>query len=208
LIGAREILKSIKKSSNLSIIKKILNLLSIAITVCIVVFSLVVTLDIIISRKNGGTPKIGNFTIYEIVSGSMEPDIPVGSIVIDRITDAKALKIGDVISFYNKSSGSSIVVTHRIDDIYKQSNGQIVFTTKGDANKTSDSNSVTAENIIGRVGIHIPYVGYAINFVTTKAGLFITVIGPLMILLITEIVSMFVRVNLMLNKKKPKKVQS
>jgi len=208
LIGARDLLKSIKKSSNLSIIKKILNVLSIAITVCIVAFSLVVTLDIIISRKNGGTPKIGNFTVYEIVSGSMEPHIPVGSIVIDRITDAKTLKIGDVISFYNKSSGSSIVVTHRIDDIYKQSNGQIVFTTKGDANKTSDSNPVTAENIIGRVGIHIPYVGYAINFVTTKAGLFITVIGPLMILLIAEIVAMFVRVNLMLNKKKPKKAQS
>ena len=97
-------------------------------------------------------PQYMGYQIYDVVSGSMEPTVPVGSIIYVKEAEPSSIKKGDIIAF---QSGESIVM-HRVVD------NKIVegtFTTKGDANPSEDMNEVPYANLIGIVVRHIPILG-------------------------------------------------
>ncbi len=104
--------------------------------------------------------------LYSVTTGSMSPTYPIGSMLIVRPTDFSELQTGDVIT-YNISE--TTVVTHRIYSI--DADKQTVI-TKGDANQTSDSYDVNAQNIIGKVVFSVPYLGFATTILSTQKGMF------------------------------------
>ena len=93
-----------------------------------------------------------------VLSGSMEPEISVGDLLI--ITEAQSYQVGDVVVFQDGRSS----VTHRIVSI---SEDKVV--TRGDANNTEDA-PITLEQIKGKVTMVIPLIGYAINLIKTPVG--------------------------------------
>lgn len=97
-------------------------------------------------------PQFMGYDIYNVVSGSMEPAIPIGSIIYVKKIDPADLNTGDVIVF---NSGDSVVM-HRVkeNDIL---GGNI--TTKGDANDGEDLSKVEYEDVVGIVTRHIPTLG-------------------------------------------------
>ena len=97
-------------------------------------------------------PQFMGYDIYNVVSGSMEPAIPIGSIIYVKKIDPADLNKGDVIVF---NSGDSVVM-HRVkeNDIL---GGNI--TTKGDANDGEDLSKVEYEDVVGIVARHIPTLG-------------------------------------------------
>jgi len=121
-------------------------------------------------------------TLYEpVYTGSMEPAIPVGSIVVIKPANPNTLKVGDIICFKIESE-SSTTVTHRIINITDEG-----FITKGDANEDPDQWIVKKENIIGKVIAVIPYLGYLSHFVRTPVGFTLLIIIPATLLIILEI---------------------
>ena len=112
-------------------------------------------------------PKIFGLKPYNILSGSMEPEIPVNSVIYVKQCDTAQLEVGDIITF-KLGSGTDLAVTHRIADIDKEN---ALFTTKGDANKNVDQTKVKAENIIGKVVFHIPQYGKLADFINTSEGI-------------------------------------
>ena len=93
-----------------------------------------------------------------LLSNSMFPNVKRGDVVIVKKLkheDLRNLCIGDVVEY--KIDNISIV--HRIVDIHKSSNGEYIFITKGDANRSEDS-PVTEEQIRGIAKHYIPHVGY------------------------------------------------
>jgi signal peptidase len=116
---------------------------------------------------------------YEpVCSGSMEPALPVGSVVVIKPVDPETLKLGDVICFDLSEPPS---VTHRIINITKEG-----FITKGDANEDPDMWAVKKENVVGKVEMTIPYVGYLGFFVKTPLGFVTLIIIPASILIALE----------------------
>ena len=111
-------------------------------------------------------PKIAGYEGYVVVSGSMEPAIPVGSIVFSKETDPSTLQTGDVIVFVDESRGTT-PITHRVVS-NDTAAGSIV--TKGDANSREDLNPVTYSNVIGKVEMHIPGAGAYAALITTALG--------------------------------------
>lgn len=108
-------------------------------------------------------PKLLGYEIYNVVSGSMAPEIPVGSILYVEAYDPADIQEGDIIAFY---SGDS-VITHRVVE------NNVVegeFITKGDANAAEDMNSVDYDVMIGRVKGHYPYLGGLMAVYTTTMG--------------------------------------
>lgn len=99
---------------------------------------------------------------YAVTSGSMEPAIPTGSMVFSKETSFDKLKEGDVITFMISDEQT---VTHRIKRI---NTDKEKFTTKGDANDVEDSKQVSYENVIGKVVLHVPYLGYMMVMSGTK----------------------------------------
>ena len=94
---------------------------------------------------------------FTIISGSMEPAIPAGSIVFAREVAAEEIKTGDIITYFAVNGGTE-VVTHRVKDI----TGDSRFITRGDANNTDDS-PISYEQVIGRVMFKIPGVVFFRN---------------------------------------------
>jgi len=97
-------------------------------------------------------PRLLDYQAYTVISGSMEPEIPVGAILVSRETDITELRIGDIVCFFSLESGRfGQIITHRIVNILLSEDGMVMLQTKGDANLVSDILYVTAENLIGKV---------------------------------------------------------
>lgn len=90
------------------------------------------------------------FRFYVVLSGSMEPKLPVGSLVVAD-TERTDVKIGEIVTF--QKSGRT--VTHRVTG--RKEHG---YQTKGDANQEADYDLLQPEQIVGTVVFCIPYLGY------------------------------------------------
>lgn len=97
-------------------------------------------------------PNFMGYEVYNVVSGSMEPTIPVGSIIYVKEVDPADIYSGDIIAFH---SGDSVIM-HRVTQ-NKVVEG--TFTTKGDANDGEDMSEVPYKDLIGIVVRHIPILG-------------------------------------------------
>ena len=119
-------------------------------------------------------------TRYEpVYTGSMEPAISVGSIVVIKPVDPETLKTEDIICFKLSEPTS---ITHRITNITSEG-----FITKGDANEDPDQRIVKKENVIGKVILTVPYIGYIGYFVRTPIGFTLLIILPASLIIILEI---------------------
>lgn len=114
-----------------------------------------------------------------VYTGSMEPAIPVGGLVVIKPVDPGTLKTGDIICFKFSEDTS---VTHRIVNITN-----VGFVTKGDANEVPDQWTVKEENVVGKVILTIPFVGYLGFFVRTPIGLIVLIVLPASAIILTEL---------------------
>lgn len=103
-------------------------------------------------------PRVGGATAYTVLTGSMEPGMPPGSLAVVRPVDPAHLRTGDVIT-YQLKSGEPAVVTHRIVGVGATTRGELRFTTRGDAN-TAEDPPVQPEQIRGRLWYQMPWLGY------------------------------------------------
>lgn len=110
-------------------------------------------------------PRLFGYQIYTVISGSMEPEIPLGSLVYVKSVDPETVAEGDVIAYYGSTDGS--IITHRV--VYNQTVVKS-FVTKGDANDTEDMVPVEYERLIGVVEKTIPKAGQILTVFTEIRG--------------------------------------
>jgi signal peptidase len=120
---------------------------------------------------------------FVVLSGSMEPRISAGDVVVTKAVGPDRIAVGDVITFV-RSEGSA-PVTHRVVGV-DRSGPEPVFATKGDANQDADQSSVAPADVIGVVVLTLPYIGYVVQFVNTTAGFVALLVVPLALLVVTE----------------------
>lgn len=117
-----------------SIICKILN----AFFLVVLIGLIVILLYLAIGSKGNGLPFLQNYQMFTVLSGSMEPTLNVGGVIIVEKVDPMTLQEGDIITFIsNDTSLSGQVVSHRIIQVVDNNNGRM-FITKGDANEDRD----------------------------------------------------------------------
>jgi len=126
----------------------------------------------------------GDFSTKIVQSGSMEPRLPVGSLVF--ISPQESYQAGDIITF-GEDTQLKIPTTHRIVAV-KEEAGEITYTTKGDANDNIDQRPIERKEVIGKVLFNIPYIGYLIDFARTPIGFILLVILPAVIVFFEEVV--------------------
>lgn len=109
---------------------------------------------------------------YTVLSGSMEPNYPVGSLIFVRKVDPLTLQVHDPVTFY---LNDHTVATHRIIEVIPDENDPSVvkFRTQGDNNDEADRNPVFSSSVIGKPILCIPYLGYVANFVQVPPGKYI-----------------------------------
>lgn len=110
-------------------------------------------------------PRVTDIEYRAVRTGSMEPEIPVGSLVIVVPAPAEDIHVGDNVTFVTQSSQ---VVTHRVLETDPENQ---VYTTYGIANGADNRDApVKYENIIGVAKFHIPAIGSAVVYLDTLSG--------------------------------------
>jgi signal peptidase I len=118
-----------------------------------------------------------------VISGSMEPQLHTGALVVTRPVAPDTILPGDIITFF--APVTNRMTTHRVVAI--ENNPTLSFCTKGDANEEADPNPVATASVKGVVCFNIPYVGYLTKFLKTLPGLLICLCLPALVIIITEI---------------------
>ena len=165
------------------VIKAIVNVLC-WIFVAVIVLTLALSL---ISRLNGETPSIFGYSILRVSSGSMEPELKVGDIILDKAVDnPEELKVGDVITFKSVDY-SGLMVTHKIIKAPYEENGELMLQTKGLANDLADK-PIKANDVKGVMICKVDYLDTVYNIFLSPWGLVI-LIALIIIIFFDEIIT-------------------
>ena len=132
------------------------------------------------------------YSLYTIVSPSMEPNIKVYDVILNtRIDDPANIKVGDVITFISTSTISNgMTVTHRVTRIVNGPEG-LEFATKGDNNTIEDTDTAKAKNLLGKVVLKIPQLGRLQFFLSTKGGWLLVILFPALLIIVNDIFKIF-----------------
>ncbi|MBP3204621.1 MAG: signal peptidase I [Lachnospiraceae bacterium] len=155
-----------------------LNVISILLIIC----SLGVLLTVVMTKK-GEAPNVLGYSLFRVMTGSMEPNIPTNSLIVVHRIEPGKLEEGDVISFYSRDpSLMGEVNTHRIVGI-EEVGGRYIFSTKGDANNVEDQYVTYGEDVIGKVVFSSYRLGQGVRLISNPLLFVPLIIIPLVIML-------------------------
>ncbi len=133
---------------------------------------------------SGRTNVLGGYRLYSVLTGSMEPTLPVSSLLF--VKDQPTYSVGDIVTF--EQPGERRLVTHRIVEV-EPTEHEPVYRTKGDANPVMDSWLLTQADIKGKMLRHVPQLGKAVTFLNSPLGIGLLVVLPILVLAYQDISS-------------------
>ena len=155
--------------------------------IVLIILSLFVLLTVVMT-PSGQVPQVMGFSILQVLTGSMEPTIPEGSMLLIQETDPKSLQPGDIISFFSPDpSLDGALNTHRIQQVVAEGD-TLEFITKGDANFLEDQQPVAAEQVVGKVIFISPTLGKFVRLISNPLVFGLAILLPLAAMLIANLV--------------------
>lgn len=126
-------------------------------------------------------PRLGGATPYTVLTSSMEPEYPPGTLVVVRPVPIEEIGTGDVIT-YQLESGESTVVTHRVVGLSTTLGGEQSLVTQGDGNDIPDAEPVQPAQVKGKLWYSVPYLGHVNDVIggdERRLGMYAVVAGLL-----------------------------
>ncbi len=117
---------------------------------------------------------------FAVLSGSMEPTISTGDVIVVKTISPLDAKVGDVVSFRDPENASRLL-SHRVTQMHVTPEG-VAFVTKGDANTGVERWQIAKNGTIGRAEYHVPKLGYLTNRLGSKFGRLLFFVLPLILL--------------------------
>ncbi len=134
-----------------------------------IINSIIVTATVLVVVLFVGV-KILGIQMFTVLSGSMEPEYPTGSLIYVKEVETDELQEGDVITFMLSETTTA---THRIIEVVDDGDGTLSFKTKGDANEIEDAKPVYEENVIGTPIFTVPELGFLMNKIQNPPGRYV-----------------------------------
>ena len=133
----------------------------------------------------------GSTKFLIVLSGSMNPIMRVGDVVVISHVAPENVDVGDIIAFKDPSGRENVIITHRVVEVTEgedeANTSGLSFKTKGDACEDIDQFDVPSEDIVGRTVFLIPFLGYFIHYASrTMLFLLFFIIAPAMLIIIDE----------------------
>lgn len=119
-----------------------------------------------------GIPAVTGAKALTVLSGSMAPTLPVGTVAVVHRQPIDQVKAGDIITYTDRDPDSSTTrtVTHRVVSVQRGPEG-LSFHTKGDANDTLDQRPTAAADVQGVLWYSVPLAGWLRELLISPAGL-------------------------------------
>lgn len=165
--------------------RKILHGVVNGVSILLIVCALFVLLTVVFTRQ-GETPSVLGFSVFRVLSGSMEPAIHTDDMILVRRVAADAVQVGDVITFYSSDPMlGGAVNTHRVTAILEGGDGPM-FETRGDANDYTDIYPVYAPDLLGKVVGRSAILGKLLRLITNPLIFVPLILLPLLGMLIAN----------------------
>ena len=132
-----------------------------------------------------GLPNLFHAKSLTVMSGSMEPTIGTGDVVVAQQISPLDARVGDIVSFRDPLEHDR-VITNRVREIHVVKD-KVEFVTKGDANSNTEHWAVPENGTIGKVAFHVPRLGYFMVWIHSTFGLLLLIVLPTLILGATEL---------------------
>lgn len=169
----------------MKIVRKILGVLG----VLAILLEIVLILFILVMRVSGGVPSLFGYNIYVISSGSMEPELGVGDIILSRTYDGEDVQVGDVLTYLGKEGDvKGRIVTHRVVRTEGTGEGQVIV-TQGTANDTADP-PISKGDVLSVMVYKTVILGAIYSVITNVWGFVFLVAAPMVAMIVAEIVSL------------------
>lgn len=161
--------EEIKKKRKKRLLKTILIKLIYILILPIILWDLAIIIQTMQNPQE--TPSVFGIKTFCIISGSMEPEIEINDVVLIKEVPQNEIDKGDIISFVVNGE----TITHRVINIESR-NGELLYTTQGDANNIEDETKITFEDIEGKYIGKIPKIGKIILALKSKVTLGIVLV--------------------------------
>jgi signal peptidase len=129
-------------------------------------------------------PALAGYQVLTVLSGSMEPALETGDVIVESKVSPDELKLGDVVTF--REPGGPRLITHRVREV-RIFGGAAHVTTRGDANTGVERWSIPLDGTVGRVEYRVPKVGYVTNRVGSRFGRLALLVVPALLLCLWEL---------------------
>ena len=161
-----------------------------AVLTVVLVMSVLLCGTITIQVLFKGYASFGRYSFFRVVTGSMEPTIPTGALLVCEDIDIEDVVVGDIICFHSQDKYlKNSVITHRVCDIKRDSDLEVSLFTKGDANLSMDGYTTNKDTFIGKVKWYTEegslFIG-VVRTVSSKTGFLACIVFP--VLLISSLV--------------------
>lgn len=168
-------------------IKKVFFYINNTLSVIIIALAVIVLL-IVVLTKSGEAPNVFGYSVFRVLTGSMEPAIETDSLILVRRIDPSEIKKDDIISFYSQDpSHGGAVNTHRVVSV--EQDGELwYYTTKGDANQIEDKYIVTSNDLIGKVIFTSHTLGLFVRLLANPLIFIPVILLPLFIILLSNLI--------------------
>ncbi|MDQ3740270.1 MAG: signal peptidase I [Actinomycetota bacterium] len=130
-------------------------------------------------------PRAVGVTPLTVLTGSMEPALGVGDVVLSERVDPLRARPGEVVTFHDPSRGGELV-THRVESV-RRDGPMVRFVTQGDANDVAERWSVPVDGTIGRAVLRVPKVGWVLHWAGSPAGKLGLIALPAALLVLLEL---------------------
>lgn len=154
--------KNIKRKNTRN---KIIRTIIYCIIIPIIIYNILLIIQSFIKKDE--TPSFLGYKSFVIISGSMEPNLNIGDIIIIKKDEQKEIEKGKIISFRQGQS----IITHRVEEVVEE-NGEVLYRTKGDNNNVADKNLIEYGQIEGIYVTHISKLGNVILALKNKIVIF------------------------------------
>ncbi len=149
----------------------------------------VALISFVVIRVSGGTPTVFGYSVQRIVSGSMEPSLRVGDIILSKsVSDPAEIAVGDIVTFDGGEQYDNKKITHRvIAQPTLLPDGEYYLTTMGDANETPD-NEISFKDVNSKCLTKLDFLNKFYDFFMSPWGLIIF-IAALIIIFFDELLT-------------------
>lgn len=170
--------------------KKVLNIVSkclawviVALTVCMMIFTIVS-----VNTFDRNDRQIFGFKAFVVLSDSMRAtDFDAGDVILVKSVDPTTLREGDIIAYISQNPDNyGETVTHKIRRLTYNENGEPGFITYGTTTGIDDPTVVTYPFIQGRYQLRLPKVGTFFQFLKTTQGYIVCILIPFLLLIMYQ----------------------
>lgn len=166
---------------------RVLNIIKNVICWTLIVCLVSMLIIFLMARTSGETPSVFGYSILRVSSGSMEPELMVGDVIIDKkIEDYSDIKKGDVVTFKGAGNLSGMLVTHKVIKAPYYENGELMIQTRGIANEIADE-PILMTAVTGVMVCKVTFLNTVFSVFLSPWGLII-LIGLIALVFFDEII--------------------